>query len=232
MQAVEHARLMRESETQLELAAREGTPVQMLVATRLLEHPETYRKWEAEHASLMRRVCAPPKLPGQVIAMRIVAFGLIHRKALFEYLRDRQVTGRGRRVLFNYFYGSREYSISVVSEHGNYLRTASSHLCSNHLGREILNDSAFDEPLALYEERYTEYFRLFCDSLIGEREPVTSDEGGTEALSSLRPYLKHQLSEARQAILAMPKHPTSIWREVQIRRPTGDTQKLPRPKGL
>jgi len=45
-------------------------------------------------------------------------------------------------------------------------------------------------------------------------------------MDALRPLLKHQLAQARQAILEMPQMPAEDWREAQIRRPTGDTQKL------
>ena len=45
-------------------------------------------------------------------------------------------------------------------------------------------------------------------------------------MNALRPLLKHHLAEARQAILEMPQMPAQDWREAQIRKPTGDTQKL------
>ena len=45
-------------------------------------------------------------------------------------------------------------------------------------------------------------------------------------MDALRPLLKHQLAEARKAILEMPQMPAEDWREAQIRRPTGDTQKV------
>ena len=47
-----------------------------------------------------------------------------------------------------------------------------------------------------------------------------------ESMDALRPLLKHQLTHARQAILAMARDPGFKWRETQIRKPTGDTQKL------
>jgi hypothetical protein len=36
------------------------------------------------------------------------------------------------------------------------------------------------------------------------------------------------LREARDAILALPQVPSTVWREVEIRRATGETQKLRR----
>jgi hypothetical protein len=38
--------------------------------------------------------------------------------------------------------------------------------------------------------------------------------------------LKHQLTQARQAIIAMSHDPGFKWTEARIRKPTGDTQKL------
>jgi hypothetical protein len=43
----------------------------------------------------------------------------------------------------------------------------------------------------------------------------------------LKPLLKLQLAEARQQILTMPYHPRKVWHEVEIRRPTGDTVRVP-----
>jgi len=45
-------------------------------------------------------------------------------------------------------------------------------------------------------------------------------------MEPLRPLLKHRLTEARRAILAMPQSPDQEWREVQIRKPNGDTQRM------
>jgi hypothetical protein len=42
----------------------------------------------------------------------------------------------------------------------------------------------------------------------------------------LQPLLKKQLAEARQEILSMAYQPQKVWREVEIRKPTGDTERL------
>jgi len=44
----------------------------------------------------------------------------------------------------------------------------------------------------------------------------------------LKPLLKHRLREAREAILKLPEVPSTVWREVELRRATGETQKLRR----
>jgi hypothetical protein len=221
--AYKHARLMEESEARVEIAAVFDSPADTLVATRLLEHPETYRRWEAEHNRLMRAVSEPGRLAGQVVALRSIALALVHRKATFEYLRDRQVTGERRRRLFEFFYGFRDYTNAVLAEHGNYVRCSSSYLCTHHLAEHLMQDAAFDEPLQIYEERYSEYFSAFCDAELAETE---EEKQAIAPMDALKPMLKYQWAEARQAILAMPQKPAEDWREVQIRRPTGDTQKV------
>src|SRR5262249_50295409 len=121
------------------------------------------------------------------------------------------------------FHNMREYSASLIAEHANYLRGASSYWCSHHLARRLMKDGVFAEPLMLYEERYADYFRVFCDVELAETE---QEKEAVEPMRLLQPLLKHQLAEARRDILSMPYQPDKVWREVEIRRPTGDTQKL------
>src|SRR2546429_6348925 len=63
----------------------------------------------------------------------------------------------------------------------------------------------------------------YCDVALAETE---EEKQAIAPMDALRPLLKHQLAQARQAILEMPQMPAEDWREGQIRRPTGDTQKL------
>jgi hypothetical protein len=224
IQGISQARLMEESELCVAEAARWGTPAQMLVATRLMSHPEAYRRWESEHFHLMRRVSGHTYLNGQVAALRSTALALLHRKAVFEYLQERQLTRSQRHRLMALFHSMREYTASLIAEHGNYLRGASSYWCSHHLARRLMKDGVFAEPLHLYEERYSDYFRVFCDVELAEAE---AERQAVEPMRLLQPLLKLQLAEARREILAMPYQPQKVWREVEIRRPTGDTARLP-----
>src|SRR3979411_283733 len=117
--AYKHARLMEESEARVEMAAHFDSPADLLGARRLLAHPEAYRRWEAEHDRLMRVVSEPARLARQVVALRSIAFALVHRKATFEYLRDRQITGARRRRLFASLSGQADYPNAVPAEQGN-----------------------------------------------------------------------------------------------------------------
>jgi len=112
---------------------------------------------------------------------------------------------------------------AVLAEHGNYVRVSSSYLCAQYLSEHLMHDAAVAEPMQLYEERFGEFFRAFCDAELAETE---MERRAVEPLDALRPLLKLQLGEARQAILRMPPAPTREWREVVIRRPTGQTQRL------
>jgi hypothetical protein len=88
-----------------------------------------------------------------------------------------------------------------------------------------MRDAAFDEPMQLYAEWYSDYFRVFCDVGLAETEEEKLELAPVEAL---KPLLKYRLAQARDSILALPQVPSTVWREVEIRRATGETQKLRR----
>lgn len=222
LQAYKHARLMEESESRVEMTAHSLAPADILVAQRILDRPVEFTRWEAHHDGLMRRVSGHGQLTRQMVALRFTAFSLVHRKALFEYLRERKVSGAKRKKLLAVFYGCSDYSNAVLAEHGHYVRCSSSYLCTQHLAEHLMHDPALDEPLGLYEEWFTEYFQAFCDVEIAETE---EEKQACLAQESLKPLLKHRVTEARKAILAMPLTQRE-WREVRIRQPTGDTQRL------
>lgn len=213
---------MEESEARVELAAYLQAPAD-LAARRILNDRGLYHRWEAEHHRLMQAVSAQSRIPNQVIALRTTAFNLVHRRALFEYLRERQVTGSKRHRLFALFYGCRDYANAVLAEHGSYVCWSSSYVCTHHIASHLMGDAAFEEPLQLYEQWYGEYFHAYCDV---ELAATRAEQESLAPLAALRPLLKHRLADARQAILLMPQAPTCDWREVQIRKPNGDTQRM------
>jgi hypothetical protein len=220
-----HSRLMEESESSLAAAARAGPPGDMLVASRILDHPASYRLWEAEHNRLLRGVSAHTRLAPQIGALRSAAFTLIHRKALFEYIREQRPGGAKRHRLFALFYGARDYANSVIAEHASFVRCSSSHICTDHLAGELMRDAAFEEPMQLYAQWYADYFRVFCDVALAETE---EEKLALAPLEALKPLLKYRLREARDAILELPQVPSTVWREVELRKATGETQKLRR----
>ena len=219
--AISHARLMRESTVCVESALRSDDHKEQLIAHRILERPITWQLWESEHSSLMRQVAEYGALRPQVAALKQTALRLIHGKALFEYLKARSVRGAERKRILDYFHPTRGYNYALVAEHAAYLRKSCSLLCTNHLGKSVVEDAAFLDPLRQYEIIYAEYFGLYCSTLFPKDGAEEVSEG------SLLPLLKHQLNEWRWIILNPRRGEPRLRRESEIRRPTGDTQRLP-----
>jgi hypothetical protein len=219
--AISHARLMRESTDRVEIALHSDDDKEHLVAHRLSENPTTWQLWENEHSGLMRQVADYGILRTQAAALRQTALRLIHGKALFEYLRRKEVRGAKRSQIVGHFYPTRGYQYAVIAEHGGYLRKACSYLCASHVGSGLVQDPAFLDPMQHYEELYAEYFDLYCRTLF----PAEGVESASEL--ALLPLLKHQLNEWRWIILNPRQSLPRVKREREIRRSTGDTQRLP-----
>ena len=224
--SVDHKRLMRESTDRLQSALHSANPNEQLVATRLLESPSAFITWESEHSGLMLEVANPSFKRTQAALLKKATFRLIHRKALFEYLRDEQIRGSARRRIIVHFHPAQDYTRSVIAEHGLYLRKACSFLCTSHVGGNVVHDPGFFDPMTRYQDLYAEYFQVFCRTHFG------TDSSDAEPQSELLPLLKHQLEECRMAI--MNPQPKTEWlmREVELRQATGDTAQLPRLGGF
>ncbi len=105
---LEHDRLMRVSHSYVAATARDDGHEQQILAIRLMQHPATYTEWENGHSQLMQRVCQPNGLRAQIVRMRSTTLALIHRRAVFEYMRDRRLTGSRRHDYIALFYGTRD----------------------------------------------------------------------------------------------------------------------------
>jgi hypothetical protein len=220
-----HARLMRLSTDRVEAALHHGENGEQFLARRIMESAATWQQWERAHADLMRRV-ANCNARLQVEELKHSTLRLLHGKALFQQLRGAAVRGEERVRLMAHFRPGRSFEAAMISEHGEYLRKAVSFLCTHHLGADVVGDPAFIDPMQRYEELYAEYFDLYCRSLLG-----TLDEA--ESQSALLPLLKHQLGVQRAAVLDPRAAQAFLKREAALRRPAGDTQRLPslvRPK--
>lgn len=223
--AISLARLMRESTDRIELALQSEDDREHLVARRISENARTWELWENEHSGLMRQVADYGVLRTQAAALRHTSLRLIHGKALFEYLRRSEVRGAERARMLNHFYPTRGYQYAIISEHSVYVRKACSFLCTSHVGTGLVHDPAFLDPMQHYEDLYAEYFDLYCNTLF----PRNGMESASER--SLLPLLKHQLNEWRWIILNPRESLPRVKREREIRRATGDTQRLPQLKG-
>jgi hypothetical protein len=221
--AYKHERLMEESERCVEATARSGAMESRLVVSRIIEQPAAYQRWVADHDRLVRGVSDQWKRERQMLALRRCTFGLIHRAALFEYLRDQHVTGERRHRLFEFFHGTRDYAASVVAEHGNFLRSTSSYFCTRYIADELMHDAAMQAPLEYYEALYSDYFRVFCDIALAD---TPQERENASSLLAVQQYLKRRLIEERQAILDLPTKTDGTSHARWLRQSTGDTVKL------
>jgi hypothetical protein len=218
--AISHARLMRESTERIQTALKSPDLNEQLVARRILENPAVWSAWESEHSVLMRQLANCGVRHAQVAALKQTTFRLLHGKALFTYLRRSEVRGDSRAQVMAHFRPGRSYETAVVAEHNVYLRKACSYLCVNHVGSDVVEDPAFLDPIQQYEQLYTEYFNVYCSSL------MDSPNADDEAQHALLPLLKKQLNEYRWAILDPRRAQPFLRREADLRRPTGDTQRM------
>lgn len=221
---ISHVRLMRESEDRVERAVRSEDPCERMIAGRVLETPSLQRTWTAEHFSLLQGVAAQRGPDNQVSALKTSSFKLIHRKGLFEYLRARSLTPDERRRVFGFFHPQRSLTDAVIAEHHEYLRSACSYLCTNHLGIEVIGDGTFEDPFSRYEELFSDYFRAFCDIALS-----TKPESEIAHLRGLLPYLKHKMARQRLAILALPQSRPTLRQDERQRQATGNTVRIRRP---
>lgn len=193
-----HDRLMRVSHSHVQATARDNSHAQQIVAVRLMQHPDSYSEWEHQHSNLMQQVCRPKHYRAQLVHMRATTLRLIHRRAVFEYLRDRKITGTKRHLYIEMFYGPRDYANSLIREHGHYTRCWASASCSRYIGSAVLQDPAFEAPMAEYEQWFGEYFRLFCDVQLATaaNEPAVCD-------AALLPILKERADQARERLVRL-----------------------------
>lgn len=212
---------MEYSEQYLTLAAQSGPSEEAHVATRLMQDVSLYRMWELSHGRLMRGVAARRGRPQQTVELRKIGFLTLHRKAPFEYLRDRRVHGQARRQLVRMLFGTHEYTQTILREHTAYLNSAASFFCTDSLCGDLMRDSAFSEALDHYENAYHEYYRAYCDSLLAEQA------GESSPVESLLPYLRYQLKMIRDHILSGAPEQSDFTRLQSLYQSLGDTQKLP-----
>ncbi len=215
--SVSHARLMRQSTDRVELALHSDNYGDQLVAKRILESSHTWQHWESEHSGLMHTVAANRIARAQALALKRAALRLIHRKALFEYLRNQAVRGEARAKIIRHFHPTYSYSHAIVVEHGIYLRKACSFLCTTHVGGGLFNDAEFLDPMKRYEMLYAEYFDLYA------RTHFMQSSEGASPQSLLLPLLKLELQECREAITDPKRYLKRFNREAELRQST-DTQ--------
>ncbi|HTY93161.1 MAG TPA: hypothetical protein VMC02_04700 [Steroidobacteraceae bacterium] len=196
--SLRHDRLMRVSHSHVAATARDDGHEQQQLVQRLMQEPCTYTQWENRHSQLMQQVCRPRRLRAQIVCMRALTLSLIHRRAVFEYLRDGRITGEKRHRYIALFYGARDYANAPILEHARYTRSWVSASCSRFIGAQLLHDPAFEAPMAEYEQKFAQYFRLYC-----ELQLATPQDAGAACGTALLPMLKESAREARERLIRL-----------------------------
>lgn len=160
-QSRRHKTLMDESERALWTAACKKAGADARIARQILGDSKAHVLWESLHADLMLPVAERNGRVPQVIALRDIEVRLVHRRALFNYVREHQVRGRPRERLFQVFYGSRDFQDAVMAEHRQYKLAVSSRVSADHL-INVMCDPVSNRLLKQYETLYGEYFDLYC----------------------------------------------------------------------
>jgi len=189
---------MNVSESRIENLRWSGSDDERWYVDRLFDKPATYRHWEFFHFDLMKKVAATKTQRGQITDLRKARFALLRRQALFQHLRDEEVTGRDREIIVAAFHASTDFSRAIVAEHGHFLRSNSSLLCAAYLGSALLDDARFDAELERYHSGYMEYFGMYCDWI------VASARGQEYSLRPMITQMKADLAQMQAHLIRMP----------------------------
>ena len=200
---ISHSQLLKESERRLAAAGSSGIPHEEMIASRLLANAALYNRWEIEHGALLGRIALERRAGPRRAALISMCLTLIHRKALFEFLRESGLRGTARADLVHRVLGSHEYSRLIVMEHSNYIRSAASYLCVQYLGVQVFRSSLFGLPLAEYEELYASYYQSCCETAL-----LAADDPLTRYFHEVHASLKRQLSLRRSILLRCALHDT------------------------
>ncbi len=192
--------LMDFSESRLYVLRCSGTSDERRVITRLLDQPSGYSRWGAFHYSFMQKVAGQRNRHEQLARLRQTTFTLFHRQALFEYLRDNEVTDRNRETLFSSFHGHADYRHAVIAEHRRFLESNSSLYCADHLELRLMHDRVFTAGFAVYRQQYMEYFSLHCDWVLAEHS------GFDYPLQEILLDMKRRLARSAAQLMALPEY--------------------------
>jgi hypothetical protein len=210
------SRMMECSELRISEVAKFEEGYRKQVASRVLESTHTYRHWEASHSQLMRGIVGASRTERQVEAVKRMALSMIHSKAPFEYLRDRNVCGSARHRFFRVLYGPHDFANAMVREHRTYLSSACSYICVDQFCAPTTMSHITE-----YEKVYTSYWQAQTSFLLD-----TSHSSEREQKAALLQCIREDLHTVRSRVLAVgPSRADALTLE-ELRRPTGDTVKL------
>lgn len=215
-------RMMERSELRIQIAANGEPGYAADAANRILESAYAWRDWSNSHNRLLGQISLQRRSSHQVQAVRRMALSMIHRKAPFEYLRDRYVRGARRHQFFRDLYGSTDYARTLVNEHRNYLVSVCSYLCVDAFCSE-----ASLHRIRAYERCYTSYWQALANMRL-------AGAGSEQAARDrhLVDYLRRATRAAHARVLDAAGTAADEKTLEELRRPTGDTVRirgLPRP---
>jgi hypothetical protein len=160
-QSRRHKTLMDESEQALWTAAEKNSGADARIAKQILSDEKTHGLWESCHAELVRPVAEHTSRVPQVLALRDIEVRLIHRRALFDHIREHEIRGAARERLFRIFYGCRDFHDAVLAEHRQYMLAVSSRVSADHL-INLMQDPVSNRLVEQYQTLYAQYFDLYC----------------------------------------------------------------------
>ena len=160
-QSRRHRRLMDESERALSEEAECGHRRESRIAREILEDHRNHRLWESRHAELLLPVSEEGRRAPQIFALRDVQVRLLHRRALISHIRENGLLGEQRDRLFTAFYGPRDKTNAILTEHRQYTLAVSSGVSTEHLV-DVMDDSVSTMLFQEYERIYSQYFSLYC----------------------------------------------------------------------
>ncbi|MEO8313459.1 MAG: hypothetical protein ABI645_01580 [Pseudomonadota bacterium] len=210
--------MMERSEDQIAAVARYGDTQQKQLASRVLESPLHFREWQSSHSQLLRKIVSPDTTRRQVQEVKRMALSMIHRKAPFEFVRDKRVSGVARHRFFREMFGPHDFAKLVVSEHRNYIAAGASYICVDR----FCSASSMQE-IRDYERRYTGYWRVQATRRLEDGLP-----GATEPPPELINELRVDITIRRQRLLNAAPRADELSME-ELLRPNGDTVRMQYP---
>ena len=168
----------------------------------LLDDGRHYQAWEVSHARLMHRIADGAQPRGQALALRATSLSLIHRRGLFDYLRNHGVRGKVRERMLQAFYGPIDYRTAVLTEHRQFVLAASSGYCTDVLVGSI-HDGEGARLIERYARLYRDYFEVFGHFVTAE---MTEEADVASALKPIMLRRRTDVARLRGTILTPPRH--------------------------
>jgi hypothetical protein len=192
-----HKRIMDESERALFEAASSPSLRTARIAGHVISDIKIHRIWESKHADLVRPVAEESRRAPQLIELRKAEARLTHKRALIDYVRKHQVNGSARDRLFAAFYGPREITNAILSEHRKYMVAVSSRISTDYL-LDLMCDPVSKDLVSIYEKAYDQYFELYCFAASAEGSVMTEAiRGAMGDVAQRAKRIRKRLGEAR-----------------------------------